>query len=112
MNDQVDYRKKLDEYLLDKFNKQNDPEYGAGDREKMAGIRKNEKDNALASALMKSSAQMGTFGGKSADTSAVDDMAQRMSNVNKMRLGDIGDRRDQADKQYQMNEVKKSNSYK
>jgi hypothetical protein len=101
--EQVDYRKKLDEYLLEKLRQQNDPDYGKDDREEMAGVRESDRRNALASSLMKSAAQMGTIGGKAADTSSVDDMATRMAGVNKMRLGEIGDRRAQADKQFGIN---------
>ena len=99
----IDYEKMLHEKLMAKLKEQNDPNYGADDRAEMAGLRQNDSRNALAAALMKSAAQVGTIGGKAADTSSVDQMAQSLARTNQMRLGEIGDRRAQADKQYQMN---------
>ena len=99
----IDYQKQLDEYLMKKLKEQNDPNYGAGDRAEMGRIEQNNSDNAFASSLMKSAAQMGSIGGKVADTSAVDTMAQGLGKTNQLKLGQIEDRRVREDKQFGMN---------
>jgi hypothetical protein len=101
--EQIDYQKQLDEYLMKKLKEQNDPNYGAPDRAEMGRIEQNNSDNALASSLMKSAAQMGAIGGKVADTSAVDTMAQGLGKTNQMKLGQIDDKRSREDKQFGMN---------
>jgi hypothetical protein len=69
----------------------------------MGRIEQNNSQNALASSLMKSAAQMGSIGGKVADTSAVDTMAQGLGKTNQLKLGQIEDRRAREDKQFGMN---------
>jgi hypothetical protein len=101
--EQIDYQKQLDEYLMKKLKEQNNPSYGAADRAEMGRIEQNNSDNALASSLMKSAAQMGSIGGKVADTSAVDTMAQGLGKTNQLKLGQIEDRRAREDKQFGMN---------
>lgn len=99
----MDYQKQLDDYLMKKLAEQNDPNYGKRDRDEMARIEQNNSDNAFASSLMKSAAQMGSIGGKVADTSAVDTMAQGLGKTNQLKLGQIDDRRAREDKQFGMN---------
>lgn len=103
MQNQTDYQKQLDEYLLNKLKQQNDPNYGKRERDEIAGIRENDVENARSAALMKAAAQMGTIGGKTADASPVADMASSLARSNQMRLGEIQDKRQQEDKQFGMN---------
>ena len=103
MEQQEDYNAKLKEYLLNKLKEQNSPGYGQEVQDVSSAANSNNADNAFASSLMKSSAQMGSIGGKVADTSAVGDMADQLRGVNAGRVNQAGQELETRDNQYKMN---------
>ena len=80
-----DYDAILREHLLEEMERrkrQGDPEYTASKAASNRAAAEARSDNALASSLMKSAAQIGSYRGKVADTSAVDDMSKSLDGAN------------------------------
>lgn len=83
--DPNDPREKLKRYLEEKMRGQElmgDPEYRTAMRAPEAGLMDSNRDIGLADSLMKSAAQVGTIGGKTADTSAFSDYAKQLQGQN------------------------------
>lgn len=96
----LDHRARLAKALADEEERQarmDDPEYrklASADRTEAA---QGSNQNAFAAALAKSAAQIGTLGGKTADSSAVDDLAQGLDKSSRNYYADLAGQEQQTD---------------
>lgn len=83
--EQPDYQKKLQEYLLAQLQRQQNkasPEYQGMQQAGNAGLNQSNRVNSYLDLLAKSGAQIGTTGGKAADTSALNEQSKALQAVN------------------------------
>lgn len=70
------------EYLRQKYKRQDDPEYQYRDAQRMGELAAADDRNNLMSALAQSAAQVGSIGGKVADTAPISNLAKGLNATN------------------------------